>query len=82
MRFEELPPRALNHKSDLIRWMAWWPFSVVTYMLGDMLRHLFTAIYDGFVNMWQAMSDHAFRNVDFQNPPEAPAENRRPPNFG
>lgn len=70
--FEELPPRVLNHKADFMRWMGWWPFSIVTWMLGDMLRELFTAIYEGFGNMWQAMSNHAFRNVEFANPPDDP----------
>jgi len=77
-KFEELPPRVLNHKSDLVRWMAWWPFSIVTYLLGEFLRELFTAIYDGFADMWQRLSNHAFRNVDYQNPPALePDPNKR-----
>jgi hypothetical protein len=80
--FEELPPKVYNHKSDLIRWMAWWPFSIVASIFSDMLHKLFTAIYNGFARLWQAISNAVFRGVDFENPelppgtPEAPDARR------
>lgn len=74
MRFEEFHPgggpMVSNHKADLTRWMAWWPFTIIGSLFDDILRRFFTAIYNAMANAWQAISNHAFRNVQWQNPPE------------
>lgn len=69
-RFEELPPKVYNHKSDLMRWVGWWPFSIITSMFDDLLRRFFLAIYNGFARIWQRISDHIFRGIDLTIPEE------------
>lgn len=68
-RFEKLPPLVGNHKGDLIRWMAWWPFSVLSSIFSDLVREFFIAIYNRLGKIWQKISDHAFRNIQYENPP-------------
>lgn len=72
--FGELPPVVSHHKSNLIRWMAWWPFTIIGSLFDDILRRFFTAVYNMMGDAWQAISNHAFRNVQFQNPSEQTAE--------
>ena len=68
--FEDLPPAVSNHKADLTRWMAWWPFTIIGSLFDDILRRFFTALYNAMANVWQRISNHAFRDVQWQNPPK------------
>ena len=73
-RFEEFHPEGgpmvSNHKADLTRWMAWWPFTIIGSLLDDILRRFFTAIYNAMSNMWQGIANRSFRNVQWKNPEE------------
>jgi hypothetical protein len=52
-----------NHKSDIMRWMAWWPFSFVCTLLNDPIRRFFQMIYRYLADFLQAMSDRIFSKL-------------------
>ncbi len=71
--FGQMPPRVGNHKSELIRWFAWWPFSMIGSMFDDFLRRICLAIYHTFANFWQSIANRAFAGIDLsESEPEPP----------
>jgi hypothetical protein len=60
----DLPPQVGNHKADIIRWLSWWPFSVIGTILNDPFRRLFEAVYRGIAETLQRISIRAFADID------------------
>ena len=56
----EYNPQVSHHKSDLIFWMSYWPFSLLGFFINDLVRKLFQYIYDELSGFLQRMSDRAF----------------------
>lgn len=71
------PPQVSEHKSDIMRWMGWWPFSLVGTLLNDPFRRMFEAIYRHLGTFLQKMSDRAFAHLQVQEPEET--NDSRPP---
>lgn len=65
----DYPPQVANHKRDIMRWLAWWPFSFVGTMLDDPLRRFFLMIYRHLGKVLQRMSDRMFS--DLKPPPRS-----------
>lgn len=62
-------PRADENKGDIIRWMAYWPWSVLNYLLWDLLVEIYERLFKLLKTMFQKISDNKFRDVkdDFKN---------------
>jgi len=56
-------PRAWENKTKIITWMAFWPWSLFWYLLGDLLYDLWNRIYAWLGDLFEQMSKHVFRNV-------------------
>lgn len=56
-------PQARKHKSRIITWMCYWPFSMVWTLLNDPIKALFKKIYSYLSTALQRISDRAFKNI-------------------
>lgn len=69
------PPRARDYKGKITAWMMYWPWSFVVTIIDDPIRKLFNAIFRAIQDVFQRISDSAFKDVksDFEAPsPKAP----------
>lgn len=57
---QEYPPQVNRHKSDIIFWLSYWPFSIVGSLLNDFFRNFFNRIYLEISAFLQRMSDKMF----------------------
>lgn len=55
-------PQVNEHKSDIIRWMTYWPFSLIFTLINDPFRRLFEFIYRQIHDSLQAMANRAFQD--------------------
>jgi hypothetical protein len=72
----DYPPQVSKHKSDIMRWLSWWPFSLIGTLLNDPLRRLFEAVYRNIASHLQEISNNMFSNLKAPEP-AAPVDNRR-----
>jgi hypothetical protein len=63
-------PLASNHKKDILRWMAYWPFSLLWTVAFNWVWKIFNKIYQHIQNLLQSISDRKFRDTeaDFAKP--------------
>ena len=66
-------PLAARHKSDILRWMSYWPWSCFWTVLKDPVRETFLAIYQQIAEYLQQISDRAFKGVEADLPPQQEA---------
>jgi len=59
----ELNPQVREHKSDIMRWMIYWPFSGLWTLVNDPVRRAFRFIYTKMQATMQAVSDRMFKNA-------------------
>lgn len=70
-------PSPRDHKSRILIWMAWWPWSMAWTLLNDPIKRAFRAIYRALQKRFQSISERAFRRVDddlMSTPAEPAAE--------
>jgi hypothetical protein len=53
-------PKVSKHKSSIIFWMTYWPFSVAGSVLTDFFRGIFNRVYMEIAAFLQRMSDRTF----------------------
>lgn len=46
-----------GHKSDLMGWAAFWPFSLLAYIFSDLTQNIYEGIYRHMRNWLQSMAD-------------------------
>ena len=61
-RKKEYPPKVSVHRTDLIAWIIYWPFSLLWTLVNDPIRRIATAIYRQIEGLLQAMSNNVFKN--------------------
>lgn len=66
---------ATYNKRNIIRWMSYWPFSLIWTLMNDPIRKMFKIIYTYFSNLYQKMSNHMFKNVKIE------LENKKDENY-
>lgn len=57
------PPLVREHKSKLLRWIGYWPISVISWAFNDMVRGFCKMIYSSIANWLQDMSNKIFEKV-------------------
>lgn len=57
------PPKARDHKSDIIRWMTYWPFSMIGFVLRDFVRRIWNHIYTYLVEIYDRIAKYIYRDV-------------------
>ncbi len=63
-RFHNLPPSPSKHRSRIVTWMVWWPFSFLDTLLSDLVRRIFDAIYDEVAALLGRISARVFRRFE------------------
>ena len=56
-------PQASKYKSTIIFWTAYWPISVIRYVLGSLLEDLFTFVWKRFSSLYQRVADKIFADL-------------------
>ena len=74
VRPKNIRPKAYSHKSRVLMWMTYWPWSLVWTVINDPIKRLFREIYYRIANLLDNISKHVFRNVekDFASTPPPP----------
>jgi hypothetical protein len=64
----QLPPQAGSHKSDIMMWMTYWPFSGLWTLINDPVRRVFRTIYTQIAESLQSISNRMFKKAvaDFE----------------
>ncbi len=57
-------PNVRENKAAIIRWMTYWPFSLVYTLLNDPVRRLFEFLYEQIGTKLQTIANHAFRGTE------------------
>jgi len=67
-------PQARDNKARIMRWMMFWPWSLVWTLINDPIKKLFKWIYRSIQGLLQRISDSAYRGVedDFREVPATP----------
>lgn len=73
-RGENVIPKAGDHKSRIMTWMCYWPWSMVWTLINDPVKRVFKQIYLQIQGIMQSISNRAFRGVedDLREPPAPP----------
>jgi hypothetical protein len=58
-----IPLKPKEHKSRIIGWMTYWPWSATWFILNDPIRRAWNAIYNRIVAKLEAVSNHVFKTV-------------------
>lgn len=59
-------PKAKDHRSDILLWMSWWPFSALWTLINDPVRKAFEWIFDQMEKTFDGISDRIFRSSQNQ----------------
>lgn len=64
-------PQVHEHKARVMRWMMFWPWSVVWTIVNDPIKKLFKRIYRAIKSLLQHISDRTYRGIedDFRKAP-------------
>jgi hypothetical protein len=63
-------PLVRENKSKIMRWIGYWPLSVVTWALNDMVRRFVRMIYDSIHDWLQSIANRVFSKVKKDLPPD------------
>lgn len=56
-------PSAKEHKGEILRWMSFWPFGVVWYVINDFVKGIFKAIYQRIAAFLQGIADKIWQDA-------------------
>ena len=68
-------PRARDNKARIMRWMSFWPVSLLWSFLDDFVKRVFRSIYYRIANMLQRIADNIFAKANVAEDLEVPDEN-------
>ena len=60
MKLTDIAPKVSSHKSDILTWIALWPWSMTWTILNDPVVRFVNAIYRGIASWLQKMSYSSF----------------------
>jgi predicted membrane protein len=60
---DKYPLEALDHKWSIIRWMSYWPISLVWSVIDDLVEKILRTIWNLLKNIYQKISDRVFKNI-------------------
>jgi len=67
----DIRPQVTNHKERVLRWMTYWPWSALAWLLSDPIRRLFRELYHQVQSFLQKISDRIWQGVENDLPPVA-----------
>lgn len=60
---KELTPKAIKNKAAIVMWIAYWPISMVWYIIGDLLKDLGLALYKLVGGNFQKVANSKFEQL-------------------
>ena len=54
-------PQLSEHKIIIIRWMFWWPFSLLWFAINKPIKKIFTGLFEWFKDEYQRMINKVFK---------------------
>jgi len=63
-RRRSIIPLARDHKSRIIHWMAWWPFSMIWTLINDPIRHMFRWTWETLRGTFDAIARSAMGGIE------------------
>lgn len=67
-----LRPRPRDHKSRITLWIICWPWSMLWYLLSDPIKRFANWIYRNIQQMLDGISEHVWKRVGDELPPDEP----------
>src|ERR1700690_10301 len=58
LNYLSIKPSAADSKGKIVAWMAFWPCSMIGYILNDPVRRLFNSLFMALKQSYQKMADH------------------------
>lgn len=65
-RPEDFRPKASDNKRRIIAWIGYWPFSLLRFLLGDVVKRIATKIYQMLAKQYDAVSRRMFREFEVE----------------
>jgi hypothetical protein len=62
-RYIKIPLQVSEHKSRVLGWMAYWPWSAMWWVLHSPVRRIWNGIYNGTAAVFQRVSNRVFKDV-------------------
>lgn len=56
-------PLASKHKSSIMFWIGYWPFSVIWFLVSDLVREFAEYVYNKVAGTFQRLSDRMFADL-------------------
>jgi hypothetical protein len=60
----DFPPKASKYKVRIVRWIAYWPPSVLWSIFNDLFEKIARAVYETIARSLQSISDRVFRGEE------------------
>jgi hypothetical protein len=57
-------PLARDHKSRILHWMAWWPFSMLWTLINDPIRHIYRWAWESLRGIFDSISRSAMGGLE------------------
>jgi hypothetical protein len=57
---DHIAPQAKEFKGAITRWMMYWPFSMISFVLSDFIVKIYKTVFTYLANSFQAISNRAF----------------------
>lgn len=64
-------PSPSRHKERISLWIAYWPFSVTAYIVGEWIVDCVEAVYKRIKRIYESVNKRAVRNLTEANPKES-----------
>lgn len=62
-RYKSFPPEPRDHKYDILRWLGYWPFNVISTFLSDFVKRISRACYNLVSDMLKSISNRVFADM-------------------
>lgn len=57
-----IPPSPSKHKSTITFWIVSWPFSIVTWVLGDLVVDICNYVYEFLASIYTSITKNVFKD--------------------
>jgi hypothetical protein len=64
LEFKSLTPKAKDHKSDIITWIIYWPFSLVWFIIDDPMKRLGKFLYRLLGSLYDNVAKKMFASLE------------------
>lgn len=73
---DRIKPKPREHKAEIVRWMMFWPWSIIWTLLDDIVYRAFRYIFELFQHVYEHITDWVYRD-EIKKVEEALAKNKK-----